>query len=228
MLMRPRHYHDVPDFDRNKITGLWAVGFPSPEDDLRYAVSIVASMADDIDGQIGPGRGDLLLCTLRGYQPMRYAMAVMTAYAQAKHEQSVWAQLQKMKISLDAARHVVADCREKREPVNHGHTLPLAFEPIVSSTTLTGKIHVLLDGVRFAQWDLEDAKGHATHVLEVAAMCPCDQAYYEAISGTGMQDKGVPTPDEEHQRVARAAVSMLGEHFDTPATVDGWEPDKNQ
>jgi hypothetical protein len=65
VLMRPRHYEDVLGFDPQKINMLWAVAFPSPQDDLRYALSIVAGMGERKPGKEGPQPGDLLLCTLR-------------------------------------------------------------------------------------------------------------------------------------------------------------------
>jgi hypothetical protein len=225
VLMRPRHYEDVLGFDPQKINMLWAVAFPSPQDDLRYALSIVAGMGERKPGKEGPQPGDLLLCTLRGYQPARYATAVLTAWARAQHEQAVWAQLQSTRMTLELAAHVIGEYRSKQEPPNPAHTAPLSFTPLVSNRTMRGKVNVALDGVEFGQWDLDEARGHAMHVLEVAAMTPCDQAYFESISGQGLSGIGVPPPDEQQLMVAHAAIAELGEHMDSAARLDGWDKD---
>jgi hypothetical protein len=223
VLMRPRHFEDVPHFDPEDITSLWVASYPSPQDDLRYAVTIVASTREEDPEKKVPDKGDVLLCTLRGYQPMRYAAAVLSAWARAQLEQAMWAQMQRMQMSLAVAAHVVMDWRKRQDPLNPAHTDPLMFSPIVSNRTFTGMVQVSLRGVPFGQWDLTDVLGHATNVLEGAALTPCEQAYFEALTGIGVE--GVEPPDDEHWRVGHAAVSQLSEHMDIPATVDGWSTD---
>lgn len=223
----PLHYEDVPDFDPDTIRTLWVDSFPvgQPPDET-YTTAIVAGLTDPAENAPGPVAGDLLLCWLRGYQPMRYATAVLTVWARARHEQSVWTQLHATGMNLDTAQFVVARCRKAWEPLNPAHTAPMSFEPILSSSTMQGMVNVSVCGREIGTWTLDDTLGHATAVLQNNAMAPLDQAFFEALT---RHEDVEPRDDPEFLQVARAAVSQLSDYMqraDGAPPVDAWPRSK--
>lgn len=149
-----------------------------------------------------------------GYkQATAYAEAVVLACEYADYDAAVIAQLTSAGIPAEDAAEQVAVLREHRRAVPTDATRPLTFTPIVSYSNRRPYVHVHLNGEQLSQWDTDEARGHAMHVLSVAVAASLDQRYYEHLT------KRVGLSDEQ----AAAGVHTLREHRHANGGLPGSE-----
>jgi hypothetical protein len=167
---------------------IWVISDRTPDD--TYLVVV----------QVGP---DTVITLPSAKGAEAYARAVIAACAYAEYDAAIFAQMHRVTKGDDQlAMSVVMDLREKRPPLDNVATAPLSFVPIVAHRTKKPAIHVELDRVPFSQWSPEEARGHAMHVLDAAAVVSLDAAFLNYQT----TELGL---DLER---ARAVVDQLREH----------------
>lgn len=138
-----------------------------------------------------------------------YARTVIGAAAYAEYDAAILSQMMRVtKSDMAVSASVMADLRDRRPALDNAATAPLTFTPLVSARTNKPVIHVALNGALFSQWTPEDARGHALHVLDAAAVVGLDAAFL----AYQLTELGLDAPR------ARAVVDQLREHREA---VDG-------
>lgn len=133
-----------------------------------------------------------IITRLRGYQPMRYAQAVLTAAVQAQYEEMLWGQLShRLGMEEQAMAMLLVELRELRPVIPDGWTAPLRFTPIFGQASRKGLVTVSYRGIDFTQWSYEDTAGHGRAVVEAAAAAPLDAMYYRYLIDSIGLDKAL-------------------------------------
>lgn len=137
----------------------------------------------------------------------RYARTVLNAVATADYDAAVFSQMTGLNLPPDVVAQVVKDLRADRPPLDDDATAPLSFAPGVSHRDGRGFIGLWLDGEQVGQLELDAARDHALHVLEVPQVAVFDNLYRQLLVST------IGLPD----RKARAVVHDLARHrlYDT-------------
>lgn len=203
-LLRPRTW-DEAQMDPRDVHTVWVVQLPCPDVGDDYAVALVASPDESTDEAVTAS--SVLLGYLRGYQPMRYASAVLAAAAQARHEQMVWAQLTTvLNLDAEAAAPILAHTRRNRPSIRDSDTAPMTFAPILGMSDMRGRINVSLHGVHIGQWDIDACVEHAQAVVTGHHMAQLDTSYYQR-----MRDERLVGLDEMQARLVVSGLSELPE-----------------
>jgi hypothetical protein len=142
----------------------------------------------------------------------RYAATVARAASYAETDAAVLDQLvNKLGLPRRDAAGVVADLRERRPALDAAAIAPLELAPSISAITGKPFLAVGMAGRASGQWTLDDARGHAVHVLEALATVDTDTAYFEYLAGSD----GRVGPDR-----ARAAVEDVANFRASHVTGD--------
>ncbi|WP_042400069.1 hypothetical protein [Streptacidiphilus carbonis] len=173
---------------------------PKPRREPDAVISIVSDLAPDGRTYVATIHldGDTAR-TLNRDQGIAWASTVLTAAAQAEHDALVIRQLAgKVGMALDLA--CVGDLRADRPPLDDAATAPLRLEPGVNAK-MEPFLALYINGEQMGQWTCQDAREHATGILEVMAAVDLDAAYYRFLTGSVKVD-----PPE-----ARGIVGLLAE-----------------
>lgn len=142
-------------------------------------------------------------------EAIRHASAVITQAERAEYDAAVISLLHdKLGMSMqDAATFLAKDIRPERPPVDEPG--PLTLVPGVSQRNgLHGFLTLKRDGAAVGQWELDDARQHATAVLQVVAAVDNDAGLYRLLAGVIRLDK----------ERARAIVADIASHRTTERT----------
>ncbi len=184
------------------IASVWVTPLMHPEH-KRYVCALLAATGEQ-------NTGDALLAWLDGYQPMRYASAVLAACQQAEYEQRAWAQLTRAKdtdtspyvgLTAELALPVLGHLRKDRPEIRAADTAPMAFKPMLGYRERVGSLLVSVHGEQIGQWEIPAAVDHAVAVIRAHHTCPMDDLYRDAMTE-------VVGLDTEH---SLAMVTMLGD-----------------
>ena len=165
--------------------GLWITSDPQPDGTYTLVLSI--------DGDRSRA--------LTADEAERYGRAVFAVAAAADYEQVSYTQMLDRGVPQDAALQMIADLRRHRPPVDDEATAPLCWVPGLNHA---GKafIRLDLDGRGIGQLTPDDARGHASHVMESVPNATLDGIYRSVLVSTiGLTD-----------REARAVVDHLGSY----------------
>lgn len=129
-----------------------------------------------------------------------YTRAVLDAAGRAEYDSAVFDQM-KSKVEVDAVAQVILDLRKDRPPLDVEATAPLRLDPGVNSK---GKpfLGLFVDDKQIGQWDVDDARQHAMHVMEAPLAADLDAAYRRVLMGMVGLDRAV----------AENVVDDLGKH----------------
>lgn len=131
-----------------------------------------------------------------------YATALLGACARAAHDAAVVKQLTTLGIEKEAAAMVVRDLRADRPPLDDAATAPLRYAPAVSAADGRPFLEVHIEGRQVGQWEIPEAREHATAVIESVHVADLDGAYAAHLVGViGLARDS-----------AAAAVGGLAEH----------------
>ena len=134
--------------------------------------------------------GDDLAVTLTPALAGRWAAAVLMAVSQAEHDAAI--RLQILDVLTEdfegdreaAAAETIGDVRAARQPIGWPTRIPAKLEPGVGVDSGKPFLHLWVKpnpGANgwepIGQWSVEDARGHALAVLEVAAVAELDTSY---------------------------------------------------
>jgi hypothetical protein len=140
------------------------------EPDEKGSYSVTISIGEDHALSAGPD------------EVRQYVTAILTACVTAAHDAAVFQQLKGL---LDgdtkAAATIVKQIRQDRPPMPETGT-PLSLHPSVNPHG-HAFLTVLVDDKECGQWDLEDARNHATRALEATMAADLDSAYYRYLVG---------------------------------------------
>lgn len=136
---------------------------------------------------------------------MVYVSEILRAVACAEYDAAVLAQMTKVipkkkNLAAETAAMVIVDLRKDRSPLKW--STPLALVPGVSNRNAKAFLTVELNGKPIGQWDADDAREHATGVVEAVHAADLDGDFYRLLRGTMDLD----------DRTARAAVGDLAKH----------------
>lgn len=165
--------------------GLWITSDPLP--DGSYA--LVLSVDGDHSRALTPD------------EAVSYGLAVFAVAAAVDYEQSVYHQLSERGAATEAVLQVVADLRRDRPPFDRKALEPLRWIPGLNSEG-TGFIRLELDGHPIGQLSVDDARGHAAHVIEAVPNAENDTVYRALLCHSiGLSDLD-----------AKIAVHLLGSY----------------
>lgn len=111
----------------------------------------------------------------------RYATTMLAAVQRADFDAAVFAQMIQ-RVDLQSTAQLIQELRKDRPPLDDAATKPLRVDPGVNPK---GKpfLALFLDDEQVGQWDLKDARDHATAVMEAIEAADLDAAYYRALVG---------------------------------------------
>lgn len=155
----------------DQLDGVWVISDVTP--DGTYVVSIHA--------------GEDVAFTLDRTRALAYACAVMDAATRAAFDAAVLKQQLGLGMPIELVASVVNDLRKDRAPITWPHAISL--EPFVSGASHKAGLYLDVNGKRIGQWTVDDARSHATDVLEVVAGVDLDAAYRRYLVGAiGLDD----------------------------------------
>lgn len=128
--------------------------------------------------------GEDIALPLEGDKAIAYAVTVQGAAERAAYDEIVLDQLLEMVGGdrMDVLAAAMTAMREGRPPLDDDATAPFRFEPFVSAFNRQGGIFLWVNGERYAQWTVVDARQHAAHVLQVHSGVPLDAAYRRLLT----------------------------------------------
>lgn len=135
-------------------------------------------------------------------QAAAYVAEVTWAIVCAEYDSGVLAQLRETDMELGMVGMVIRELRANRRPILDSATAPLRITPIVSQRDRVGRLTVQCSETPGWQWDVEEARQHASQVAEVSAAVDMDGFYLRQLKTFGLEDK-----------VARAYVHELRNHL---------------
>jgi hypothetical protein len=113
-----------------------------------------------------------------------YASAILDACERAEYDAAVARQLSRvLKMPEDLVGQVISDLRADRPPLDQAAISPLDLEPGVSAKSGRPFLTIYRSGRPIGQWEMSDARGHATHVLRALEAVPLDAAYRRYLVG---------------------------------------------
>lgn len=115
---------------------------------------------------------------------LAYVSAIFAAAVQAEHDAAIIRQHIASGLSLKVAARTIADLRADRPPIDDAATAPLRLTPGVAARTKDAFLAIHVDGQQVGQWDPDDARNHATNVLQVLAAADLDAAYRRYLIGS--------------------------------------------
>jgi hypothetical protein len=133
---------------------------------------------------------------------IRYATTVLAAVAAAEYDAAVVHQMTSIGMGLDVVGQVLTDLRHKRPSIDDEATWPIVFQPGVSHRDGRGFLTLVKRSEPVGQLELDAARSHALHVLEVIQVAELDRIYHRLLT------KLIGVDDQR----ARAVVADLGEH----------------
>lgn len=158
--------------------------------DMAVGYDVVVEASDDLSRVLTP------------VEAFAYASTLLGACARATHDAAVVKQLTTLGISKQAAAMTVRDLRADRPPLDDGATAPLRYVPAVSAADGRPFLEVHIEGLQVGQWEIPEAREHATVALESVHVADLDGAYAAHLVGV----IGLPRASAE------AAVGALAEH----------------
>lgn len=154
-------------------TSVWVKTEPTL-DGSKYVVTLEAS--NDVSFAFDPDSA------------MRYASYVHAMAAYAEYDAAALAQMT-LKLALDEGDAVQFVSSMRADRPTPEHEWPLSLTPGVSMQTKKGFLTIHVAGEAVGQWDPEDARGHASHVIEAVTVADLDSAYVRLLRGSvGVSD----------------------------------------
>lgn len=156
---------------------VWVKTEPSL-DGKTYTVTLEAT--DDVAVVLDPDKA------------VRYAWGVLDAAHRAAYDAAVIRQMQgRLKLPMDVIGQLITDLRADRPDLDDGATYPFRLEPGVAARNGKPFLALYLQGQdeQLGQWDFDDARQHALHVMESVKVADLDAAYRLALTSVvGIED----------------------------------------
>ena len=166
------------------------------------AVWVISDVAPDGTYVVTVQAGQDVALTLPPDRAVGYVLAVLAVCAAAEFDAAVVTQFTRLGLSVEDAALSVRDLRADRPPVDPAATAPLLFVPVVKSRSRRPVIHLLVDGEVVGEWEPDEVREHAMHVLDAVVVADLDAGFRRFLVGTvGLDDE-----------TARAAVGDLQRH----------------
>jgi len=132
-----------------------------------------------------------IVWSLGGMATLRYAAGVIAAAAQAEHDAKLMGVLRGTGMAEELAGSALVAVRQDRAKRKSRHnTRPLTITPGVSLFTGRAFLEVRHERPRVWQWTPDEARAHATAVLEVVAAAEEDNRVHRVLTGTYGLDAG--------------------------------------
>lgn len=108
-----------------------------------------------------------------------YASTIIAACERAEFDAAIVAQMtRKLQMPVEMATSMVADLRSERPPLNEAAIAPFRLLPGVSATSGKPFLGLFVGGRQVGQWDPDDGRQHAMHIMTGAEVVELDTAYY--------------------------------------------------
>lgn len=159
------------------------------EEEDRPARLVVASAAAPSGGYVCQLQiDDKPVRDLDRDQATAYATEVMWAVVTAEYDAAVFAQMSRVGLEMPLIGVVIRSLRNSRRPLLAAATHPLEYTPIVSHRDAQPRLTVRM-GELIWQWELDDARQHLQHVMEVSATVDMDAAYRAELRKAGLDEE---------------------------------------
>ena len=140
--------------------------------------------------------------TLTPTRALEYASTVLAHAQRAEYDAAVLKQLRTKGIGDDQAiMSMIVDMRKDRPPVDGEPTAPMQLSEGVNAEAKPF-LAIHLDGSKWGQFEVRQAREHALGVLEAVEAADLDAGYYRILTGAVGLEEGV----------ARAVVNDLASY----------------